>query len=212
LNETLEIGNVALKRMDNCPLWRNATHTVFGEGPQKAAILFVSEQPGDQEDIAGKPCVGPAGKVFGAVLDEAAIDRKKTYVTNAMKHFKFEAREKRRIHSKPQCWRNPGLPLVARKELALTRPSLIVALGATAAQSLLGKAVPITNMRGQIIEREDGLRVFLTVHPSFILRIRISREREAERNRFLRDMQAVKDLVASSASRASRHITVLEAK
>ena len=179
-----------------CPLWRDATQTVFGKGPEGAAVVFVGEQPGDQEDIAGEPFVGPAGKVFDAALEEAAIDRKKIYVTNAVKHFKFEPRGKRRIHSKPNAGEVQACRWWLDKELALTKPSLVVALGATAAQSLLGKAIPITGMRGQIIERADGLRVFLTVHPSFILRIRDSAEKEAERNRFLRDIQAVKALIA----------------
>ena len=144
--------------------------------------MFVGEQPGDQEDIAGKPFVGPAGKVFDAVLDEAGIDRAKTYVTNAVKHFKFEPRGKRRIHSKPNAGEVQACRWWLDKELALNKPDLVVALGATAAQSLLGKTVPITKMRGQVVEREDGLRVFLTIHPSFILRIREPADREAERN------------------------------
>lgn len=179
-----------------CPLWREATQTVFGEGPDGATVVFVGEQPGDQEDITGKPFVGPAGRVFDAVLEEAAIDRRKIYVTNAVKHFKFEPRGKRRIHSKPNAGEIQACRWWLDKELELIRPKLIVALGATAAQSLLGQAVPITRLRGQAIEQEDGLRVFLTIHPSFILRIRDSAEKQAERSRFLRDMQAVKALMA----------------
>ncbi|MDQ2706022.1 MAG: UdgX family uracil-DNA binding protein [Pseudomonadota bacterium] len=182
-----------------CPLWRDATQTVFGEGPEDATVVFVGEQPGDQEDLSGKPFVGPAGKVFDAVLDEAGVDRKKTYVTNAVKHFKFEPRGKRRIHSKPNAGEIHACRWWLDKELALTKPKLVVALGATAAQSLLGKAVPITRMRGQVIDREDGLRIFLTVHPSFILRIRDPEDKQAERERFLRDMQAVKKLMAAEA-------------
>jgi uracil-DNA glycosylase family protein len=180
-----------------CPLWHDATQTVFGEGSRNAKVMFVGEQPGDQEDIAGKPFVGPAGKVFDAVLDDAAIDRTKTYVTNAVKHFKFEPRGKRRIHSKPNAGEIQACRWWLDKELALTKPSLVVALGATAAQSLLGKAVPVTKMRGQVIEREDGLCVFVTIHPSFILRIRDSQDKQAERDRFLQDMLAVKELMAA---------------
>ena len=180
-----------------CPLWRDATQTVFGEGPENAAVVFVGEQPGDQEDIAGKPFVGPAGKVFDAVLDEAGVDRTKTYVTNAVKHFKFEPRGKRRIHSKPNAGEIQACRWWLDKELALTKPELVVALGATAAQSLLGKAIPITKMRGQVATRDDGLRVFLTIHPSFILRIREPADKEAERERFLQDMRAVKELMAA---------------
>jgi DNA polymerase len=180
-----------------CPLWRDATQTVFGEGPDDASVVFVGEQPGDQEDIAGKPFVGPAGKVFDAVLDEAAIDRTKTYVTNAVKHFKFEPRGKRRIHSRPNAGEVQACRWWLDKELALTKPDLVVAMGATAALSLLGKAIPITKMRGQVVTREDGLRVFLTIHPSYILRIREPADKEAERARFLDDMLAVRKLMAA---------------
>ncbi|MBX3578821.1 MAG: UdgX family uracil-DNA binding protein [Rhizobiaceae bacterium] len=187
---------VQAKGCHRCPLWRDATQTVFGEGPEDAEVLFVGEQPGDQEDLAGKPFVGPAGKVFDAVLDEAEIDRQKTYVTNAVKHFKFEPRGKRRIHAKPNAGEVQACRWWLDQELGLIRPKLAVALGATAALSLLGKAIPVTKMRGQVMEREDGLRVFLTIHPSFILRIREPDEKEAERARFLDDMKTVKRLMA----------------
>jgi uracil-DNA glycosylase family protein len=186
----------AARHCRRCPLWKNATQTVFGEGPETARIVFVGEQPGDQEDIAGKPFVGPAGKVFDDILDEADLDRTITYVTNAVKHFKFEPRGKRRIHSKPNAGEVQACRWWLDKELSLIKPDLVVALGATAAQSLLGKPVPVTKMRGEVIEREDDLRVFLTVHPSFILRIRDAEDKQAERERFLKDMRAVKKLVA----------------
>lgn len=179
-----------------CPLWRDATQTVFGEGPERSAVLFVGEQPGDQEDLAGKPFVGPAGRIFNAIIDEAGIDRLKTYVTNAVKHFKFEPRGKRRIHSKPNAGEVQACRWWLDKELKLVRPRLAVALGATAALGLLGKAVPVTRMRGQVVERADGLKVFVTVHPSYLLRIRDPADKKAERARFLKDMQAVRRLVA----------------
>lgn len=185
----------AAKGCRRCPLWRDATQTVFGDGPEKASVVFVGEQPGDQEDIAGKPFVGPAGKVFDAILDDAGVDRLKTYVTNAVKHFKFEPRGKRRIHSKPNAGEVKACRWWLDKELALIKPDLVVAMGATAALSLLGKAIPVTKMRGEVIEREDGLRVFITTHPSFILRIRDPADKEAERARFLKDMKAVKALM-----------------
>jgi DNA polymerase len=170
---------------------------VFGEGPEGAKVIFVGEQPGDQEDLAGKPFVGPAGKVFDAILDDAGVDRLKVYVTNAVKHFKFEPRGKRRIHSKPNAGEVQACRWWLDKELFVIKPDLVVALGATAAQSLLGKAVPVTKMRGEVIEREDGLRVFVTIHPSFILRIREAADKEAERERFLQDMRQVKRLMAA---------------
>jgi probable DNA metabolism protein len=180
-----------------CPLWRDATQVVFGEGPEGARIVFVGEQPGDQEDIAGKPFVGPAGRVFDAVLEEAGVERSITYVTNAVKHFKFEPRGKRRIHSKPNAGEVQACRWWVDHELSLIKPDLAVALGATAALSLLGKAIPVTKMRGQTVTREDGLRVFLTIHPSFILRIREPIEAAAERARFVADMKAVRELTAA---------------
>ncbi|MCO6391861.1 UdgX family uracil-DNA binding protein [Aliihoeflea aestuarii] len=180
-----------------CPLWRDATQTVFGEGPEDARIVFVGEQPGDQEDIAGHPFVGPAGKVFDGVLAEAGVDRRITYVTNAVKHFKFEPRGKRRIHSKPNAGEFQACRWWVEQELGFIKPDLAVALGATAAQSLIGKAIPVTKMRGEVMTREDGLRVFITIHPSFILRIRERADAEAERERFVADMRKVKELMAA---------------
>lgn len=187
----------AAKGCRRCPLWRDATQTVFGEGPDDAKVVFVGEQPGDQEDLAGKPFVGPAGKVFDAILDDAGVDRQKVYVTNAVKHFKFEPRGKRRIHSKPNTGEVQACRWWIGRELELIKPDLAVALGATAALSLLGKAIAVTKMRGQLIEREDGLRVFITIHPSFILRIHEPTDKEAERERFLKDMKEVKRLMGS---------------
>lgn len=187
----------AAKSCRRCPLWRDATQTVFGEGPDNAKVVFVGEQPGDQEDLAGKPFVGPAGKVFDAILDDAGVDRQKVYVTNAVKHFKFEPRGKRRIHSKPNAGEVQACRWWIGREFELIKPHLAVALGATAALSLLGKATPVMKMRGQVIEREDGLRVFITIHPSFILRIREPADKEAERERFLADMKQVKRLMGS---------------
>lgn len=192
---SIAVARHAAEDCRRCPLWRDATQTVFGEGPENAEVLFVGEQPGDQEDIAGQPFVGPAGKVFDTLLEDAGIARQKTYVTNAVKHFKFEPRGKRRIHSKPNAGEIKACRWWLDSELRLVKPKLAVALGATAIQSLLGKALPVTRMRGQVIERDDRLKVFLTVHPSFILRIRDKAEKQAERDRFLEDMKAVKALM-----------------
>ncbi|ESY68248.1 UdgX family uracil-DNA binding protein [Mesorhizobium sp. M0051] len=180
-----------------CPLWRHATQTVFGEGPDDAKVIFVGEQPGDQEDLAGKPFVGPAGRVFDAILDDAGVDRQKVYVTNAVKHFKFEPRGKRRIHSKPNAGEIQACRWWLDQEFELIKPNIAVALGATAATSLLGKPIPVMKMRGQVVEREDGLRVFVTIHPSLILRIREPADKQAERGRFLDDMRKVKRLMAA---------------
>jgi DNA polymerase len=189
-----ELREIA-KGCRRCPLWRNATQTVFGEGPENARVIFVGEQPGDQEDLAGKPFVGPAGKVFDDIFDEAGIDRLKVYVTNAVKHFKFEPRGKRRIHSKPNASEIQACRWWLDRELTIIKPDLAVALGATAAQSLLGKAVPVMKMRGNVIEREDGLKVFVTIHPSFILRIREPADKAAEKKRFLGDLRKVAALM-----------------
>lgn len=180
-----------------CPLWSEATQTVFGEGPDAAELVFVGEQPGDQEDLQGRPFVGPAGKIFDAVLGEAGIDRTAVYVTNAVKHFKFEPRGKRRIHSKPNAGEVQACRWWLAQELTLLKPKLVVALGATAAQSLLEAPVAITRQRGQTIERDDGLAVFLTIHPSYILRLRDPQEAAAERTRFAEDMRAVRAMMAA---------------
>ena len=158
---------------------------------------MVGEQPGDREDLAGRPFVGPAGKVLDDALVAAGIPRADVYVTNAVKHFKWEPAGKRRLHKKPSAREVAACRPWLDAELETVKPEVVVALGATAAQSLLGKAVPITKMRGQVVEREDGLRVFLTIHPSFILRIPEQAEKDAERERFHQDMLAVKELMTA---------------
>jgi DNA polymerase len=182
-------------------LWKDATQTVFGEGPETAEVIFVGEQPGDQEDLAGKPFVGPAGRVFDMVLEQAGLERDKVYVTNAVKHFKFEPRGKRRIHQKPNAGEIKACSWWLDGEFAAIRPKLAVALGATAAQALLGKAVPVTRLRGGTVARGDGLDVFITVHPSFILRIPDAREKAAEQARFLEDMRRIRALMETGPLR-----------
>lgn len=175
-----------------CELYKCGTQTVFGEGPLDAAILFVGEQPGDQEDLAGRPFVGPAGQLFDAALDEAGIDRSTTYVTNAVKHFKFVARGKRRIHNKPDAGEIEACKWWLDQERALIRPSVTVALGATAARSLIGKTVTIGRARGAPLELADGGECWVTVHPSFLLRIPETDRRREERAKFVADLKRIK--------------------
>ena len=176
-----------------CELYKCGTQTVFGEGPLDAKLVFVGEQPGDQEDLAGRPFVGPAGKLFDSLLGEAGVDRSQTYITNAVKHFKFVARGKRRIHSKPDAGEIQACRFWLDLERELVRPRVTVALGATAARSLLGKVVTIGKMRGSPIELADGSECWVTVHPSALLRMPDRERRRAERARFVEDMKRVWD-------------------
>jgi uracil-DNA glycosylase len=172
-----------------CELFKCGTRTVFGEGPLDARIMFVGEQPGDQEDLAGKPFVGPAGQLFDRALADAGVDRTATYVTNAVKHFKFERRGKRRIHQKPDGPEIAACRWWIEQERSLIRPPVTVALGATAARSLFGKAVTIGAMRGQPHQAADGGETWVTVHPSFLLRVRDNREEEYAR--FVEDLHRI---------------------
>jgi DNA polymerase len=174
-----------------CPLWRNATQAVFGEGRVRAAVMLVGEQPGDQEDVEGRPFVGPAGRVLDDALAEAGIDRDATYVTNAVKHFKWEARGKRRIHAKPTWSETMACRPWLEAELAVVKPRVLVCLGATAAQSLLGKQFRVTKQRGEWIDSELAELVTATIHPSAILRQRDADARHAEMARFVDDLRKV---------------------
>jgi probable DNA metabolism protein len=178
-----------------CPLWEPATQTVFGEGREDAPLLFVGEQPGDQEDIAGRPFVGPAGKLFDRALAEAGVDRDDAYVTNAVKHFKFVPRGKRRIHQKPSTGEVRACEPWLKREIALVRPRLIVALGATAALSVLGRPVPVGKSRGRIIEGPDGTAVLVTVHPSYLLRLPDAAAKAAEYAAFVDDLRLAGETV-----------------
>ena len=175
-----------------CDLYKCATQTVFGEGPLDASIVFVGEQPGDQEDIAGRPFVGPAGAVFDAALEKAGIDRSTVYVTNAVKHFKFIQRGKRRIHNKPDVGEVTACRWWLEQERELIRPPITVALGATAARSLLGKIVTIGKVRGEPLELADGGECWVTVHPSSLLRMPEEDKRREARALFVRDLKRIK--------------------
>jgi DNA polymerase len=175
-----------------CDLYKCGTQTVFGEGPLDAKILFVGEQPGDQEDLAGRPFVGPAGQLFNDSLDKAGIDRTQTYVTNAVKHFKFVLRGKKRIHSKPDGGEIDACRWWQEQERSLIRPPVTVALGATAARSLIGKIVTITKVRGAPLTLADGSECWVTVHPSFLLRMPDPERRREERERFVDDLKRIR--------------------
>jgi len=182
-----------------CPLWKPATQTVFGEGPADAPLLFIGEQPGDQEDLAGKPFVGPAGQLFDRALAEAGVDRARAYVSNAVKHFKFEPRGKRRIHAKPNAGEIEACRWWIDQERAIVRPKVTVALGATAAQSLLGKAVTIAKLRGAPIALADGSEGWVTVHPSFLLRVPDEDRKAEEYARFVEDLRRIEERVEELA-------------
>jgi DNA polymerase len=191
--------NVSIEQLEKeaahckaCDLWKNATQTVFGEGRDaKPKVIFVGEQPGDQEDIEGKPFVGPAGKLLDAALADAGIDRKKVYVTNAVKHFKWEPRGKRRIHKKPNAVEIAACRPWLDAEIAAIRPNVIVCLGATAAQSLLGRDFRVTMHRGEFLKSDLAPYVMATVHPSSILRAPDEAARHEEMKRFIADLKKI---------------------
>src|SRR4029078_12114825 len=187
------------RKCARCDLYKHATQTVFGEGPLDASIMLVGEQPGDQEDIAGRPFVGPAGQLFDAALEKAGIDRTTVYVTNAVKHFTFVPRGKRRIHSKPDAGEVEACRWWISRERELIRPPVTVALGATAAHSLFGKAMAIGKNRGAPLQLPDGSECWITVHPSFLLRIPEEDRKRAEKRLFLRDLKRIKARAAELA-------------
>ena len=175
-----------------CDLYKNATQTVFGEGRiMSSEIMFVGEQPGDEEDLAGHPFVGPAGRLFDKALIEAGIDREKTYVTNVVKHFKWTPRGKRRIHEKPRAAEIRACEPWLAAELEVVQPNVLVCLGATAAQALLGKDFRVTQMRGQWLESGHAARTLATVHPSSILRAPDPQAREEQYAEFVNDLKVV---------------------
>ena len=173
-----------------CPLYKRATQIVFGEGPEGAPIMLLGEQPGDYEDVAGKPFVGPAGKIMDRALEESGIDRSQVYVTNAVKHFKWEPRAKRRIHKKPSSREITACRPWLEAELRLVKPRLLVCLGATAAQAIFGPSFRVTRERGKVLFSKLAPRVLATVHPSSLLRQPDEGSREREYGRFVVDLRA----------------------
>ena len=174
-----------------CPLWQRGTQTVFGEGDRRAAVMFVGEQPGNEEDLAGRPFVGPAGKLLDRALADAGIDRRRVYVTNVVKHFKWEPRGKRRIHAKPNASEIAACRPWLEAELELVEPEVLVCLGATAAQALLGRQFRVSVDRGRFVSSPLAPRVLATVHPSAILRAPDDETRRAEMTRFVADLKTV---------------------
>ena len=190
--DTSSLGEVraAARECTACHLYKHATQTVFGQGPRQTPIMLVGEQPGDYEDVAGKPFVGPAGKIMDRALEEAGIDRKKVYVTNAVKHFKWEPRGKRRIHKKPNSREIAACRPWLEAELRLVKPKLLVCLGATAAQAIFGPTFRVTRERGKVLSSKLAPRVMATVHPSSLLRQPDEESREREYARFVVDLRA----------------------
>jgi DNA polymerase len=174
-----------------CDLYKRGTQTVFGEGPSRAEIMMVGEQPGDAEDIAGHPFVGPAGRLLDRALEEAGIDRSRVYVTNVVKHFKWEPRGKRRIHAKPNAAEIGACRPWLETEIALVKPRVLVCLGATAAQALLGKAFKVSRQRGEFVPSSLAPLVTATVHPSSILRAPDDETRRDEMQRFIDDLKRI---------------------
>lgn len=190
--ERFSLGDVRARarRCRRCPLYKTGTQTVFGEGPETARIVMIGEQPGDREDLAGRPFVGPAGKLLDRALVEAGIDRDDVYLTNAVKHFKWKPVGKRRLHQKPNAREIAACRIWLEEELKLIDPEIVVALGATAAQALMGRSFRVTRQRGQVIEAEWGRAFLATVHPSSILR-GPSAERDEAFAGLVRDLQVL---------------------
>jgi uracil-DNA glycosylase len=194
-SRNLKVLKAASRDCRGCDLYKNATQTVFGDGQPKARVMFVGEQPGDKEDLTGEPFVGPAGALLSRAMEEAGIDRTAAYVTNSVKHFKFEMRGKKRIHKKPA-----GIEIAACRpwldsEIEAVRPEIIVCLGATAAQAFLGKDFRVTKQRGQIIATERAPQILATVHPSSILRAPDEESRHREYASFVSDLKVVAKVI-----------------
>jgi len=192
---TLQALKEAAANCKACDLWKLGTQTVFGEGRRRAPVMFVGEQPGNEEDLTGKPFVGPAGRLLDQALEEVGIDRSQIYVTNVVKHFKWEPRGKRRIHKKPNAIEIAACRPWLEAEIAVVKPKVIVALGATAAQALLGPKFRVTKQRGQFIESTLAPYVMATVHPSSILRAPDDETRRLEYRRFVDDLKKLASVI-----------------
>jgi uracil-DNA glycosylase len=189
-SDDLSAAKRAASTCKNCPLWRNATQTVFGEGKAPSAMMIVGEQPGDQEDRTGQPFVGPAGKLLDRALEDAGITRRDTYVTNAVKHFKWEPRGKRRLHKKPSPREIAACRPWLEAELQNVRPRTVICLGATAAAAILGPTVRVLRDRGRVLSSTLADRVFVTIHPSLLLRLTDRDDANEQYRLFVRDLRA----------------------
>jgi len=196
--KSLKAFRDAAKDCKACDLWERGTQTVFGEGARHAQVVFVGEQPGNEEDLTGHPFVGPAGRLLNEALQEAGIDRAQTYVTNVVKHFKWEPRGKRRIHKKPNAREINACRPWLEAEISLLKPKVIVCLGATAAQALLGSQFKVTRQRGQFIESTLSPYIMATVHPSSILRAPDDETRHVEKRHFIDDLKKVAHVLSKS--------------
>jgi uracil-DNA glycosylase len=185
---TVEQLKKAAATCQGCDLYLNATQTVFGEGQEHSRMMLIGEQPGDQEDLQGKPFVGPAGRLLEKALDEAGIDRRRVYVTNAVKHFRWTQRGKRRLHEKPNAGQVRACRPWLEAEIEVVRPRMLVLLGATAAQSVMGPAFRVSKQRGEVLESPFGLPVVATVHPSSILRATDDESRDVAMTAFIKDL------------------------
>ena len=193
---TLPSLRAAAAECTACPLWKSGTQTVFGEGRKSSLVMFIGEQPGDKEDLSGRPFVGPAGALLDRSLEEAGIDRAKVYVTNAVKHFKWEPRGKRRIHKKPNAAEITACRPWLDAELRVVKPRAIVCLGSTAAQAVIGPKFRVSVQRGQFVDSPLAEYVTATVHPSSILRAPTDDARRRERARFVADLQKIQSVLA----------------
>ncbi|MEA2985018.1 MAG: uracil-DNA glycosylase [Alphaproteobacteria bacterium] len=182
-----------------CPLYKDATQVVPGEGSPRARVMMVGEQPGDKEDLEGRPFVGPAGRMLDRAIAEAGLDRRKIFVTNAVKHFKFEQRGKRRLHKKPNAYEIDRCHWWQEQELRLIKPELVVALGATALRSLTGRPTAIVKLRGRVVPLADGTPLIATIHPSYLLRIQDDNDKAAEYGRFVNDLRLCAKLLEQVA-------------
>jgi DNA polymerase len=189
-----------------CPLYKDATQAVPGEGRRQAHLMLVGEQPGDKEDLAGKPFVGPAGQVLDRALAEAEIPRTEVFVTNAVKHFKHEMRGKRRLHKRPNAYEIERCKIWLELERGTVKPAVIVALGATAARSLFGRPVTIAKLCGRMLELPDGTAALVTIHPSFLLRIRDAADKKREYGQFVADLRVAAKMARDAARAATRRV------